>query len=201
MTEEKDVKDEVATPTPVQEEVKPAEVVSEDVKTPEVEGQSDQSKYEKVREAMKSERKAKKAEKARNVELETRIAELESQTPLQGEPKEYGSYEAKVDILTLMNKDNFFKENSDLIEEKMADNPKMDVQSALTAVKAEFFDRIQKESKPVEDKPLTQQKPTATAEPVTQAKSPKIKDILAGKVDIDPMQRQAMENVYPRQRS
>ena len=200
MTEEekKDVK-EVATTPPVQEEEKPAEVVSEDVKTPEAEGQVDQSVYEKVREAMKTEREAKKAEKARNAELETRIAELESQTPQ--EEKKYGSYEAKVDILTLMNKDAFFKENSDLIEEKMADNPKMDVQSALTAVKSEFFDRIQKESKPVGDKPLTQQKPTATTEPVTQVKAPTIKDVLAGKVDIDPMQRQAIETIYGKQRS
>ena len=200
MTEEekKDVK-EVATTPPVQEEEKPAEVVSEDVKTPEAEGQVDQSVYEKVREAMKTEREAKKAEKARNAELETRIAELESQTPQ--EEKKYGSYEAKVDILTLMNKDAFFKENSDLIEEKMADNPKMDVQSALTAVKSEFFDRIQKESQPVGDKPLTQQKPTATTEPVTQVKAPTIKDVLAGKVDIDPMQRQAIETIYGKQRS
>ena len=200
MTEEekKDVK-EVATTPPVQEEEKPAEVVSEDVKTPEAEGQVDQNVYEKVREAMKTEREAKKAEKARNAELETRIAELESQTPQ--EEKKYGSYEAKVDILTLMNKDAFFKENSDLIEEKMADNPKMDVQSALTAVKSEFFDRIQKESQPVGDKPLTQQKPTATTEPVTQVKAPTIKDVLAGKVDIDPMQRQAIETIYGKQRS
>ena len=199
MTEEekKDVK-EVATTPPVQEEVKPAEVVSEDVKTPTVEGQVDQSVYEKVREAMKTEREAKKAEKARNAELETRIAELESQTP-QGE-KTYGSYEAKVDILTLMNKDAFFKENSDLIEEKMADNPKMDVQSALTAVKAEFFDRIQKESKPVGDKPLTTQKPTATAEPVEQVNAPTMKQVLSGKVPIDPMQLEAIRRIYPNQR-
>ena len=199
MTEEekKDVK-EVATTPPVQEEEKPVEEVSEDVKTPEVEGQVDQSVYEKVREAMKTEREAKKAEKARNAELETRIAELESQTP-QGE-KTYGSYEAKVDILTLMNKDAFFKENSDLIEEKMADNPKMDVQSALTAVKAEFFDRIQKESKPVGDKPLTTQRPTATAEPVDQVKAPTMKQVLGGKVEIDPRQLEAIKNVYPRQR-
>jgi len=196
--EKKDVK-EVATTPPVQEEEKPTEAVSEDVKTPEVEGQVDQSVYEKVREAMKTEREAKKAEKARNAELETRIAELESQTPQ--EEKTYGSYEAKVDILTLMNKDAFFKENSDLIEEKMADNPKMDVQSALTAVKSEFFDRIQKESQPVGDKPLTTQKPTATTEPVTQVKAPTIKDVLAGKVDIDPMQRQAIETIYGKQRS
>ena len=199
MSEIKGVKPEVATPPqPPVEEVKPTEAVSEDVKTPEVEGQVDQSVYEKVREAMKTEREAKKAEKARNAELETRIAELESQTPQ--EEKKYGSYEAKVDILTLMNKDAFFKENSDLIEEKMADNPKMDVQSALTAVKAEFFDRIQKESQPVGDKPLTTQKPTATAEPVEQVNAPTMKQVLSGKVPIDPMQLEAIRRIYPNQR-
>ena len=198
-----DVKTEEAVPVPSQGTEQPITDVSEDVKTPAVEGQVDQSVYEKVREAMKSERTEKKAEKARNSELEARIAELESQTPQQEKtPNEYGSYEAKVDVLTLMNKDPFFKENTDLIESKMSDNPSMDAQTALREVKAEFFDRIQKESNPVEvNKPLTQQRPTAAAEPTQQvAKDVTLKDVMAGKTEIDPMQLEAIRNVMPRQR-
>ena len=198
-----DVKETVAVPAQESvEATQPAGDVSEDVKTPAVEGQVDQSVYEKVREAMKSERTAKKAEKARNAELENRIAELESQAPQQeGTPKEYSSYEAKVDVLTLMNKDSFFRENSELVEAKMSDNPGMDVKTALDKTKAEFFDRIQKESMPAEvNKPLTQQKPTAAAEPTQVAKEVPLKDYLAGKADMDPMQRQAIESVMPRQK-
>ena len=198
-----DVKETVAVPAQESvEATQPAGDVSEDVKTPAVEGQVDQSVYEKVREAMKSERTAKKAEKARNAELENRIAELESQAPQQeGTPNEYGSYEAKVDVLTLMNKDSFFRENSDLVEAKMTDNPSMDAQSALKEVKAEFFDRIQKESMPAEvNKPLTQQKPTAAAEPQQVANEVTLKDALAGKAEIDPMQLEAIRNVMPRQK-
>jgi len=196
-----DVKETVAVPAQESPEVQqPTVDVSEDVKTPVVEGQVDQSVYEKVREAMKSERTAKKEEKARNAELEQRIAELESQSPQQ-EVASSNPYNAKVDILTLMSKDTFFKENADLVESKMSDNPAMDALTALTAVKAEFFDRIQKESSPVEvNKPLTQQRPTASAEPVQQVASANLKDVLAGKSNIDPRQLEAMRNVMPRQR-
>ena len=196
-----DVKTEEAVPVPSQGTEQPITDVSEDVKTPAVEGQVDQSVYEKVREAMKSERTEKKAEKARNSELEARIAELESQNPQQETPKEYGSYEAKVDVLTLMNKDPFFKENTDLIESKMSENPSMDARTALREVKAEFFDRIQKESNPVEvNKPLTQQRPTAAAEPTQVANDVKLKDYLAGTAEMNPMQKRAIENVMPQQR-
>jgi len=204
MSEEKGVKPEVATPVqPPVEEVKPTEVVSEDVKTPEVEGQVDQSVYEKVREAMKSEREAKKASNARNAELEARIAELETQTPRQ-EERPTNTYEAKTDLLLMVNKDNFLKENLDLVESKMAESG-LDVKSALTAVKAEFFDRIQKESTPAEvNKPLNQQKPTATGEPVQQVQSVNatdtLRDVMSGKIESDPRQVEAIRKLMPQYR-
>jgi len=212
----KDVKPKEATPTPVQElkeqpqpkkeepketpEVKPKKEVSEDVKPPMVE----KSVYEKVREAMKSEREAKREAKERNTELEERIAKLESQKPEEtyGD-EERTPYEAKTDLLFLMNKDPFVKENLDLIEEKMTDNPNIDIRAAVSELKADFFDRIQKESSTIENKILKQTTPTATEEEVTP-KRPKdsnrlLKDVLDGKVDVDPAQLEAIKHYLPRQ--
>ena len=195
--EEKDVKPEGASPTPVQEEKKTPEAVSEDVKTPKVDGQVDQKVYEKVRESMRAEREAKKAEKARNSELEARIAELESQTHREERPT--NSYEAKTDLLLRINKDAFLRDNLDLVEDKMTETG-MDVSSATNAVKAEIFDRVQKELPSEGIKPLIQQRPTAAAEPRTEVEAPTFKDILAGKVEIDPKQLEAIRRAMPRQK-
>jgi hypothetical protein len=193
-----DVKEKEAVPTQESlETTQPPTEVSEDVKTPEDENVS-KSVYEKVREAMKSEREAKRAAQAQNAELEERLAKLESQ-PRQEETGDYDPYKAKTDLLFQISKDEFVKENLDLIEAKMTDNPSFDVSQATTAVKAEIFDRIQKEANPVEpNKPLKQQKPTATAEPVRKDLSGDIyKDALAGKIDVDPAQLAAIQRHRP----
>lgn len=182
MTEEnKDVKQDDANVAPVQEQEEQTPEGSEPVKTPEV---VDKNVYEKVREAMKTEREAKRVAEARNTELEERIAKLE-QTRTAEEDEDYDPYKAKTDILFLMNKDPFVKENLDLVEQKMTDNPAMDVKSAVREVKAEMFDRIQKEVSAVEEnKPLKQEKPTATQEQERpELTGDVLKDALDGKIE------------------
>lgn len=179
--ENKDVKPDEANVAPVQEQTEQTEEVSEDVKTPDV---VDKNVYEKVREAMKTEREAKRVAEARATELEERIAKLE-QTRTTDDYTDYDPYKAKTDILFLMNKDAFVKENLDLIEQKMTDNPSLDVTSAVREVKSDFFDRIQKEVTSVEpNQPLKQEKPTATPEKTRPELTGNVlKDAMEGKIE------------------
>lgn len=205
--EKKDVKQEEPTPTPVPEEKVEAPVVSEDVKTPEVET-VDKTVYEKVREAMRTEREEKKAVKSQNEELLTRISALEAKQAddyLEEEDQSTATQaDPRLEIVYLMNKDKFVKDNLDLIEQKMSDNPRMDVHVATLSVKAELLDRIQKEEPTLSDNKLPkQEKPTATGEPQPKtgiSTDPKevLKDALAGKLDIDPGQLEAIKRTLGR---
>jgi len=150
----------------------------------------DREVYEKVREDMKSERKAKREAQAKLKELEERTQKLEQTRRRDGDPR--------LDVLYLVNKDSFVKENIDLIEQKMEDNPEMDVYQAVSSVKAELFDKIQKEiSKAEPNQPLKQEKPTATQEQTKpELTGDVLKDALAGKLEnVDPGQLEAVKRV------
>jgi hypothetical protein len=201
--EKKDVKPEESQSSSKSEEKKEqSKEVREDVKTPE--DVVDKSVYEKVREAMRSEREAKKLERAKVTELEEKIAKIEQsqQSEEEDEGSVYDPYKAKVDILTMMNKDSFVKDNLDLIEEKMT-SEKVDISTAVKDLKSEYFDRIQKESTSTDvDNQLKQEKPTATEEeiPPKQATNSRdlIKDALSGKIDMDPKQLEAIKRYFPK---
>jgi hypothetical protein len=197
MSEKEDVKKEEVQPTPVPEKKEQPVEVSEDVKPPTV----DKSVYDKVREAMRSERADKKEAQAEIVELRTRVEELENtETDLDlDEPVK----DSRVDIMFLMAKDPFVKDNLDLIEQEMT-TTKSDVKTAVKNVKADFFDRIQKETTAPSNKPLKNEKPTATGEeeveqPLGDDPSKNFKEALKGNLDIDPMQLEAIKRHMPRQ--
>lgn len=199
--EEKDVKEEVeAQPAPVQEQEEQQAEVSEDVKTP-AEG-VDRKVYEKVREDMKSEREAKRAALAETNQLKAEIEALkERQDAYSGVDTEKASdpLAAKVEILTLMQKDEFVKENLDLVEQAMVDNPGLTAQDAIKELKADYFDRIQKEGSTVEVNKPQSQKPTSTTEPPQETKpkakdpSKVLQDVLDGKIEIDPEQLESIK--------
>lgn len=189
MTEEqKDVKQEGANPTPVQEEKKPESEASEGVKTPESENVP-KDVYEKVREAMKKEREEKRAEKKRADELEQKIADLD-----KGKDPE----KIKDNTISLIKSDPFAMENLDLIEAKVEEG--VSPSEAIAQVKAEFFDRMRSEGQPAETNQFKQQKPTAANEPAPTPKEVSFKDALAGKVDVDPQQLAAIRRLMPTRR-
>lgn len=202
--EKEDVKEEVSTPVPEQEQPEPKEEtpkeVKEDVKTPQA--TVDKTVYEKVREDMKAEREAKRQEQTKVRELEERLAEIESRNT--EEPPE--DRDPRVDVLYEMNRDPFVKENLDLIEQKMSDDHSMDIRQATREIKAELFDRIQKEvgSAP-SNQNLKQEKPTATDEEQPKAElgtdpSDNFKRALKGELDVDPAQLEAIRRHMPRQK-
>lgn len=103
--------------------------------------------YEKVREDMLKYKDEKKAKDAELAEIKARLAAVEStrvSDDEDGEPEDTRT-KAKVDILYLVQTDPFVKENLDLIEERMAENPNMTAQAAIKEIKSDFFDRMQKE--------------------------------------------------------
>lgn len=108
----------------------------------------DRKVYEKVREDMLKYKEEKRAKEEKIADLEARIAAVESTKVEPDEdisPIEDTRVKAKVDVLMLVQTDPFAKENLDLIAEKMAENPNMSAQAAIREIKAEFFDRMQKE--------------------------------------------------------
>ncbi len=196
---------------PSTEEKKPEPTVSEDAKPQESEVQetdtkSYQQKYEEARKAMRQEREGKKAKEAEIQKLTQRIEQLESResrTVVDEDITESGERkDPRTEVLWLMNRDPFVKENLDLIEQKMTEDSSLDVNQAVTAVKSELFDRIQNVDSPTpSNSPQKQEKPTATSEP--EAKQNKeefsLKDALAGKVDMNPMQLDAIRRVMPKE--
>lgn len=209
----KDVKPEGTTPTPVQEKTEETTVetteVSEDVKTPEVETEEtvDKSVYENVRDAMRKEREEKKAVKGENEELLKRIESLENTQETEDieDIQRDQQRDPRVDIIYEMNRDPFVKDNLDLIEARMTDNPTMNVSDATLSIKAELFDRIQKETPAPTNKPLKQEKPTATGEAQTKVElsddpSANLKKALKGELDIDPAQLEAIKRALPPQK-
>jgi hypothetical protein len=160
--------------------------VSEDVENSDA---VDREVYEKVREDMRSERKAKREAQAKAKELEERLTKLEqTRKTTGGDPR--------LDVLYLVNKDPFVKDNLDIIEQKMEENPEMDVRQALSAVKAELFDRIQKEISAEPNQLPKQEKPTATQEQISpELTGDTLKDALDGKIDMPPEQLAAMKRV------
>jgi hypothetical protein len=161
--------------------------VSEDVKTPTV----DRKVYENVREDMKKERAERKAKEVKIAELEARLSEVELQREVPEPYEEDGDVRtrAKVDILYLVQSDSFVKENLDLIEEKMADNPKLSAKEAIKEIKSDFFDRMRKEVSSSEPEVLPKQiKPKGNNTIRTNI----IQDALDGKYnDVDPAQLEA----------
>lgn len=174
-------------PAPASEELKAPEA-SEGVKTPDV---VDKTVYEKVREDMKAERQAKREAQARLKELEERLTTLEQSRTEDDFEEE--RRDPRLDVLYLVNKDSFVKENLDLIEQRMSQDKSLDVHQAVRALKAEMFDRIQKEVSGAEpSKQLKQEKVTATPEPEKpQLSGDLMKDALEGKLDNVPNEQLA----------
>lgn len=169
-----------AEPVPAQEEV--STVVSDDG------AKVDRTVYERVREDMlkyKAEKKQSSAElDALKAEVEALKSAKESDDYEPDEPEDTRT-KAKVDILYLVQTDPFVKANLDLIEEKMADNPKLTAKEAIKELKSDFFDGMQKElAKSEPEVPLKQINPkgNSTTRDV-------IKDALSGKNEnADPAQ-------------
>lgn len=169
-----------AEPVPAQEEV--STVVSDDG------AKVDRTVYEKVREDMlkyKAEKKQSSAElDALRAEVEALKSAKESDDYEPDEPEDTRT-KAKVDILYLVQTDPFVKANLDLIEEKMAENPKLTAKEAIKELKSDFFDGMQKElAKSEPEVPLKQINPkgNSTTRDV-------IKDALSGKNEnADPAQ-------------
>lgn len=169
-----------AEPVPAQEEV--STVVSDDG------AKVDRTVYEKVREDMlkyKAEKKQSSAElDALRAEVEALKSAKESDDFEPDEPEDTRT-KAKVDILYLVQTDPFVKANLDLIEEKMAENPKLTAKEAIKELKSDFFDGMQKElAKSEPEVPLKQINPkgNSTTRDV-------IKDALSGKNEnADPAQ-------------
>ncbi|MFA6445741.1 MAG: hypothetical protein WCW14_00625 [Candidatus Paceibacterota bacterium] len=177
--ENKDV-NETAQVAPVQEQDENSTVVREDEKTPDT--KVDRKVYESVRDAMKREREEKRAKDTKIAELEARLAEVESRRGAEDdeddEPQD-SMTKAKVDILYLVQTDPFVKENLDLIEEKMTDNPRLTAKEAIKEIKSDFFDRMSKESvKAAPEVPLKQITPKGNS---TITRENVIKDALEGR--------------------
>jgi hypothetical protein len=155
----------------------------------------DRKVYEQVRESMQKERAERKAKDLKIAELEKRLTEVETQGTDDEEEGDVRT-KAKVEILYLINSDPFVKENLDLIEDKMADNPKMTAQAAIKELKSDFFDKMQKEvSQSEPEKPLKQLNPKGN----TIERKDIIKDALEGKVEnADPAQLEAYKAMMAR---
>lgn len=212
--EQKDAKQEEAQtsvdPSTTKEEQ--ATNVSQDAKTENADGSHNpfnpidvenaakdyQTKYEEAVKAMKQEREARKEEQEKAQKLEERLQNLKQNT--QEEEGETSFEEEQDKTIALINSDPFAQENLDLVEEKVRQG--MDVRQAIDAVKAELLDRINAEgvSKEEINKPNLE-KPTSASEPVISDTKDRItlKDALAGKVDIDPAQLEAIRNHLPRE--
>jgi len=181
-----------AEPVPAQEEV--STVVSDDG------AKVDRTVYERVREDMlkyKAEKKQSSAElDALRAEVEALKSAKESDDFEPAEPEDTRT-KAKVDILYLVQTDPFVKANLDLIEEKMADNPKLTAKEAIKELKSDFFDGMQKElAKSEPEVPLKQINPkgNSTTRDV-------IKDALSGKNEnADPAQLAAYNATLARLR-
>lgn len=179
-----------AEPVPAQEEV--STVVSDDG------AKVDRTVYEKVREDMlkyKAEKKQSSAElDALRAEVEALKSAKESDDFEPDEPEDTRT-KAKVDILYLVQTDPFVKANLDLIEEKMAENPKLTAKEAIKELKSDFFDGMQKElAKSEPEVPLKQINPkgNSTTRDV-------IKDALSGKNEnADPAQLAAYNEILAR---
>jgi CRISPR/Cas system CSM-associated protein Csm2 small subunit len=151
--------------------------------------------YEKVREAMKNERAQKKEALSELENLRKRVEELEGRSGDENE--EVQRQDPRLDVLYLVNKDPFVRENLDLIEQRMAENPRLDVKQAVREIKADMFDRIEKEiSVPTNNNIQKTERPTAIREPVTYKPSGNaLKDALEGKIQIPSEQLASIRRV------
>lgn len=200
VNENKDVKKEEANlESTTSEDTKEQEAtVSEDVNTQQSDGIDYQEQYQNALKAMKQEREARRAEEDKAQKLQER---LDSMRQSSDDTEEETSFEEEQDkTIALISSDPFAQENLDLVEEKVRQG--MDVRQAIDAVKAEILDRINTEgiSKEEINKPNLE-KPTSASEPVISDTKDRItlKDALAGKVDIDPAQLEAIRNHLPRE--
>lgn len=153
--------------------------------------------YEKVREAMKAERASKREALSEVENLRKRIEELERSG--DSEEEETPQRDPRLDVLYLVNKDPFVKENLDLIEQRMSENPRLDVNQAIRELKADMFDRIEKEiTVPTNNFPKTE-RPTAIVEPVQHKPTGNfLEDALSGKIPMPPEQLAEIKRVLGR---
>lgn len=192
-----DVNNGGATPAASTDESKQTPTVNQDVQNG---GVVEKKVYEQVRNDMLKEREEKRKFKAENAALEQRIAKLE-QLVQKGDDDDdddkivYTPAKAQSEIMDLMTRDPFVKDNLDLIEQKMSENPALTVNDAVKELKSDFFDRINKEATPQTNINIKQERPsTTTGEKPSDNRvaNPSLDDALNGKIDIDPLQLEAI---------
>lgn len=176
---------EAAQATAVQQENENGTNASEGVTTQET--VISREAYENVKKSMQEERAAKKALKEENARLK---AQLEGTTDKTTSTSE----EAKVEILYLMNKDPFVKDNLDLIEERMSEDG-LTVQEAVKELKSELFDKIHTEVVKQVDVPPKQ----LITRSVQETRETVVKDAIDGKLEnADPRQLEAYKSALAR---
>jgi len=101
---------------------------------------------ENLKKAMQAEREQRKEAERLLKEKEEEIALLKSQTPATPTtPNAQNSdLTAKVEVLTLIQKDTFVRDNLGLIEEVMLSNPTFDVHRAVDRAKGMILEALQK---------------------------------------------------------
>jgi|GEM_PF-4344676 len=156
----------------------------------------DRKVYEKVREDMLKYKDEKKAKDAELAEIKARLAAVEAAKVSDDDgtvSTEDVRTKANVEVLMLVNTDPFVKENLALITEKMSDD-NLTAKEAVKAIKAEFFDRMQKEVSQTEPEvPPKQVTPKGTS--TTNV----IKEALEGRLEnADPRQLEAYKATLAR---
>lgn len=132
-------------------------------------------------------------ERQRRKELEERLRERELEesnvTPIGPDAddiaRRFTETEANSKLAVLMMRDDFVKQNLDLIQDEMQRNH-VNVDNAIKAVKASVFDRLQQESKqpaPKGEKPLQINSNPLPEAPVAERTGNAYHDALAGKLD------------------
>lgn len=154
---------------------------------------------ENLKKAMQSEREQRKEAERLVAEKDAEIARLKaSTTPPATPPASDPALSARVEVLTLVQKDAFVKDNLGLIEEIMLANPALDVKAAVDKAKASIFDELQKAKgqTPPPNVPPKTITPGATPEhPAPTSSGSKLQDVADGKVNVPPEMRAAINQV------
>lgn len=157
---------------------------------------------ENLKKAMQAEREQRKEAERLLKEKEEEIERLKAGngTPAAPSQAPNGDLSAKVEVLTLVQKDAFVRDNLGLIEEIMLANPTFDVHRAVDRAKGMILEELQK-GKPggtpqpnIPPKTIT---PGATPEnPAPQSSGSKLQDAAEGKLTgIPPEMREAINRV------
>ncbi len=162
---------------------------------------------ENLKKGLQDERAARKEAERLNAEKDAEIARLKAASAPGATPATPDAgLSAKVEILTLINKDPFVKDNLPFIEEVMLANPTFDVHRAVDRAKSMVLEELQKGNggqppvpapagtTPNIPKTIT---PTATPEhPAPRRSGNVLDDVQAGKVENVPAEmRQAIANI------